>query len=39
MYFVHCRKLIKNVPDIDDATILAECKMARQEIYNRTHGK
>lgn len=33
------RKLIKNIPDIDDATILAECKMARQEIYNRTHGK
>lgn len=23
--------------ELDDATILAECKAARQEIYNRTH--
>ncbi len=24
--------------ELDDATILAECKAVRQEIYNRTHS-
>ncbi|MBR5956978.1 MAG: hypothetical protein IKZ99_01295 [Salinivirgaceae bacterium] len=33
------RKLIKNVPDIDDNTILAECKAARRDINNRIYGK
>ena len=33
------RKLIKNVPDIDESTIIAECKAARRDINNRIYGK
>lgn len=33
------RKLIKQVPNIDDATILAECEAARQEQYNDTYAE